>query len=129
MTDDLYERGLQVRKEVLGADYVQRALDSADECNRPFQEMITAFCWGATWGREGLPRKLRSMLNLAMLTALNRPHELKTHLRAALGNGCTKEEIREVLMQATAYAGVPAGVDAFRVASQLFAEMESPPPL
>jgi 4-carboxymuconolactone decarboxylase len=124
MADDLYERGLKVRKEVLGAQYVQQALDAADDFNRPFQEMITAFCWGATWGRELLPRKTRSMLNLAMLTALNRPHELKTHIRAALTNGCTKEEIREVLMQATAYAGVPAGVDAFRVATQLFAELE-----
>lgn len=124
MSDDLFERGLQVRKEVLGADYVQRALDSADDFNRPFQEMITAFCWGATWGRDKLPRKTRSMLNMAMLTALNRPHELRTHIRAALTNGCTREEIQEVLMQATAYAGVPAGVDAFRTATQLFAEID-----
>lgn len=124
MSDDLFERGLKVRKEVLGAEYVQKALDNADDFNRPFQEMVTAFCWGATWGRENLPRKTRSMLNMAMLTALNRPHELKTHIRAALTNGCTKSEIQEVLMQATAYAGVPAGVDAFRVANQLFAELD-----
>ena len=125
MAIDLFKRGLKVRKEVLGAEYVQKALDAADDFNRPFQEMLTAFCWGAIWDREGLPRKTRSMLNLAMLTALNRQQELKAHVKAAITNGCSKEEIREVLMQAAAYSGAPAGVDAFRTATQAFAELDA----
>jgi 4-carboxymuconolactone decarboxylase len=114
-----FDEGLKVRKEVLGAEFVEHAINSADDFNRPLQELVTEFCWGAVWTREGLPRNIRSMLNLAMLTALNRPHELKMHIQGALRNGVTREEIREVLLQATIYAGVPAGVDAFRVAKEV----------
>jgi 4-carboxymuconolactone decarboxylase len=122
MAESMFDKGLKVRKEVLGAEYVEAALSSADDFNRPFQELVTEYAWGAVWGREGLPRKTRSMLNLAMLTALNRPQELKLHVRAAIRNGCTKEEIREILMHAAIYAGVPAAVDAFRVAREVIAE-------
>ena len=116
--------GLAVRKAVLGAEFVDKAIASADEFNRPLQELVTEYCWGAIWTREGLSRRVRSMLNLAMLTALNRPHELKMHVQGALRNGVTREEIREVLLQATIYAGVPAGVDAFRVAREAMADFK-----
>jgi 4-carboxymuconolactone decarboxylase len=122
MAESMFDKGLKVRKEVLGAEYVEAALSSADDFNRPFQELVTEYAWGAVWGREGLPRKTRSMLNLALLTALNRPQELKLHVRAAIRNGCTKEEIREILMHAAIYAGVPAAVDAFRVAREVISE-------
>ncbi len=120
----LFEAGLEVRKAVLGAEFVENALKSADDFSRPLQELVTEYCWGAVWTREGLSRKTRSMLNLAMLTALNRPHELKMHIKGAIHNGVTKEEIREVLLQTAIYCGVPAGVDAFRTAREAFAEME-----
>lgn len=97
---------------------------SADDFNRPLQELVTEYCWGAVWGREELPRKTRSMLNLAMLSALNRPHELEMHIRGALRNGVTREEIREVLLQVAIYCGVPAAVDAFRTARKVFAEVD-----
>lgn len=119
MNDDLFEKGLGIRKAVLGKDYVQRSLDSADDFTMPLQRLVTEYCWGEIWGRDTLPKKTRSMLNLAMLTALNRPHELKLHVRGALNNGCTPEEIREVLLQACIYAGVPAAVDAFRTAREV----------
>ncbi len=114
----LFEKGLEVRKAVLGSEFVEKAISSADDFNLPLQELVTEYCWGAVWTREGLPRRIRSMLNIAMLTTLNRPHELKMHVQGALRNGVTKEEIREILLQATIYAGVPAGVDAFRVARE-----------
>jgi len=117
-----FEKGLEVRKAVLGSEFVEKSINSADDFNRPLQELVTEYCWGAVWTREGLTRKTRSMLNLAMLTALNRPHELKMHVRGALRNGVTQDEIREVLLQATIYAGVPAGVDAFRVAREALNE-------
>jgi 4-carboxymuconolactone decarboxylase len=117
-----FDDGLAVRKAVLGAEFVDKAIASADDFNRPLQELVTEYCWGAVWTRDGLPRRVRSMLNLAMLTALNRPHELKMHVLGALRNGVTREEIREVLLQATIYAGVPAGVDAFRIAREALAE-------
>jgi 4-carboxymuconolactone decarboxylase len=119
-----YEKGLEVRKAVLGAEFVDNAINSADDFNRPLQELVTEYCWGAVWTREGLSRQMRSMLNLAMLTALNRPHELKMHVQGALRNGVTAVQIREVLLQATIYAGVPAGVDAFRVAREVLREAE-----
>lgn len=119
-----FEKGLEVRKAVLGAEFVEQALKSADDFNRPLQELVTEYCWGAVWTREGLSRQTRSMLNLAMLTALNRPHELKMHLQGALRNGVTAVQIREVLLQAMIYAGVPAGVDAFRVAREVLREAE-----
>ena len=124
MAKTLFDKGLEVRKAVLGAEFVENSIKSADDFNRPLQELVTEYCWGAVWTREGLPRKIRSMLNLAMLTALNRPHELKMHVRGALRNGVSKDEIREVLLQATIYAGVPAGVDAFRVAREALNEAE-----
>lgn len=124
MDKDLLARGLETRKQVLGKDYVEQALKSADDFNRPFQEFISEYCWGAIWTREGLPRKTRSLLNLAMLTALNKPHELKLHIRGALTNGVTREEIQEVFMQAAVYCGVPAGVESFRLAREVFADID-----
>jgi 4-carboxymuconolactone decarboxylase len=125
MDQKTYEKGLEVRTAVLGKDYVENSIRNADDFNRPFQELVTEYCWGAVWGRETLPRKTRSLLNLAMIGALNRPHELKLHVRGALRNGVSKDEIREVFMQLAIYAGVPAGVDAFRVAREAFAEDEA----
>src|SRR5689334_6844564 len=119
----MYEKGLSVRREVLGADYVDNAIRSADDFNRPLQELVTEYCWGAVWGRPGLPKKTRSMLNLAMLTALGRPHELKLHVKGALKNGVTREEISEILLHAAVYAGVPAAVDAFRTAREVLKEV------
>lgn len=118
-----YETGLKIRSEVLGSEYVENSMKSADDFNKPFQEFVTEYCWGAGWGRPGLTRKERSMLNLAMISILNRPHELKLHVRGALTNGLTKDQIREIFMQVAIYAGVPAGVDAFRQAREVFAEM------
>jgi 4-carboxymuconolactone decarboxylase len=125
MSKELYEAGLAVRKSVLGAEFVENAIASADDFNRPLQELVTEYCWGACWTRPGLDKKTRSMLNLAMLTALNRPHELKMHVKGALRNGVTKEEIREVLLQTAIYCGVPAGVDAFRTAKEAIQEYEA----
>jgi 4-carboxymuconolactone decarboxylase len=122
MSKDVYEKGLAIRREVLGAEYVDNAIKNADAFNKPLQELVTEYCWGAVWGRPGLPRKTRSMLNLAMLTALNRPHELKLHVRGALNNGVSREEITEVLLQAAIYCGVPAAVDAFRTARDALKE-------
>jgi len=124
MTKEVYDKGLAIRREVLGADYVDNAIRTADAFNRPLQELVTEYCWGAVWGRPGLPRKTRSMLNLAMLTALNRPHELKLHVKGALKNGVSREEIAEVLLQAAIYCGVPAAVDAFRTAREAFKEID-----
>lgn len=124
MNDELFQRGLEIRKAVLGAEYVEKSIASADDFNLPLQQLVTEYCWGAVWGREELPRKTRSMLNLAMLCALNRPHELKMHLAGALRNGVSKTEIREVLLQVAIYCGVPAAVDAFRVAKETFAELD-----
>jgi 4-carboxymuconolactone decarboxylase len=118
----LFDQGLAVRKDVLGAEYVENSIKNADDFNRPLQELVTEYCWGAIWTREGLPRKTRSMLNLAMLATLNRPHELELHIRGAERNGVTRDEIREVLLQVAIYAGVPAGVDSFRIARKVFAE-------
>ena len=123
MSDAMFDKGLKVRREVLGAEYVDGAIKSADDFNRPLQELVTKYCWGEIWNRPGLDRKTRSMLNLAMLTALNRPHEVKLHVRGAINNGLTKEEIAEVLLQAMIYCGVPAAVDSFRNAREVFKEM------
>ena len=122
MDQKTYETGLRIRSEVLGKEYVENAMKSADDFNRPFQEFVSEYCWGAGWGREGLSKKERSMLNLAMIAILNRPHELKLHIRGALTNGVTKDEIREIFMQVGIYAGIPAAVDAFRQAREVFAE-------
>jgi 4-carboxymuconolactone decarboxylase len=122
VSKEIYEKGLAICREVLGADYVDNAIRTADDFNRPLQDLVTEYCWGAVWGRPGLPKKTRSMLNLAMLTALNRPHELKLHIKGALKNGVTREEIMEVLLQTGIYCGVPAAVDAFRTARETFKE-------
>jgi 4-carboxymuconolactone decarboxylase len=122
MSEERYETGLRIRREVLGAEYVDKSISSADDFNRPLQELVTEYCWGAVWSREGLSRKMRSLINLAMLTALNRPHEVKLHLKGALNNGCSKEEIMEVLLQSAIYCGVPAAIDSFRLAREVFNE-------
>ena len=124
MNDELFNRGLEIRKSVLGKEYVEKSIAAADDFNMPLQRLVTEYCWGAVWGREELPKKTRSMLNLAMLSVLNRPHELKIHVQGALRNGLTKTEIREVLLQVAIYAGVPAAVDSFRVAREAMAEYE-----
>jgi 4-carboxymuconolactone decarboxylase len=124
MNDELFNKGLEIRKSVLGKEYVEKSIASADDFNMPLQQLVTEYCWGAVWGREELPKKTRSMLNLAMLSCLNRPHELKIHVQGALRNGLTKTEIREVLLQVAIYAGVPAAVDSFRVAREAIVEFE-----
>ena len=124
MDKQRYETGLRVRKEVLGAEFVERSLSGATDFNRHFQELVTEYCWGEVWGSEVLPRKTRSMLNLAMISILNRPHELRVHIKGALVNGVTRDEIREIFMQVAIYAGVPAGVDSFRIAREVFAELD-----
>jgi 4-carboxymuconolactone decarboxylase len=119
---DRFTEGLAVRRAVLGAEYVDRALADAGELTRPLQELVTEYCWGAVWTRPGLSRKVRSLVNVAMLTALNRPHEVKLHLQGAVRNGCTREEIREVLLQTAIYCGVPAAVDSFRLAKEVLGD-------
>ena len=123
MSSELFEKGLKIRTEVLGEAYVKKALAGMDDFNKPLQELVTEYCWGAVWGREGLQRSERSMLNLAMISILNRPHELKAHIRGALANGVTREQICEVFLQVAIYAGVPAAVDSFRIARETFAEL------
>jgi 4-carboxymuconolactone decarboxylase len=123
--DELFQKGLKVRREVLGAEYVDDAIKKADDFTRPLQELVTRYCWGEIWNRPTLDRKTRSIINLAMLTALNRTQEVKLHVRGAIHNGLTKDEIREVLLQAAIYCGVPAAVDSFRAAKEVFDEMGS----
>jgi 4-carboxymuconolactone decarboxylase len=124
MDKKTFDKGREIRSSVLGKDFVDNAFKTADEFNLPLQELVTEYCWGAIWGREELPRKTRSMLNLAMISALNRPHELKAHIKGALVNGVTPVEIREVLLQVAIYCGVPAAVDSFRIAREVFAEQK-----
>jgi 4-carboxymuconolactone decarboxylase len=119
-----FDRGLEIRKAVLGKEFVESSLATADDFNRPMQELTTEYCWGYVWGREQLDRKTRSLLNLAMISALNRPHELRLHVAGALRNGVTRDEIREVFLQVAIYCGVPAGVDSFRAAREVFAELD-----
>jgi len=119
----LYERGLKVRKEVLGDAYVDNALAAADEFSQPLQEYVTAHGWGASWARDGLEKKTRSMLNLAMLTALNRGHELKVHVKGAINNGVSKKEIQEIFLHAGVYCGAPAAMESFRIAKEAFKEL------
>jgi 4-carboxymuconolactone decarboxylase len=123
MNQDLFDRGLAIRRDVLGAEYVDAALKNADDFNRDMQELVTQYCWGDVWNRPGLDRRTRSFLNLAMLTALNRPHEIKLHVRGAINNGLTKDEIKEVFLQSAIYCGVPAAIDSFRVAKEVFKDM------
>ena len=125
MSNNKYVEGLEIRRSVLGSEYVDNAIASADEFNQPMQELVTEVAWGTIWSRPGLPRKTRSLLNLAMLSALNRPHELKLHVRGALNNGVTKEEMQEVFLQVAVYCGAPAAIDAFRTAREVFSESEN----
>ncbi|MBP1096462.1 4-carboxymuconolactone decarboxylase [Bradyrhizobium diazoefficiens] len=124
MDKKMHDKGLEVRKAVLGEAYVNNALKNVDDFNRPFQEMLNEYCWGTVWGREELPRKTRSMLNIAMIAILNRQHEFRAHLKGALTNGVTRDEIREILMQVAIYGGMPAAVDSFRIAREVFAEID-----
>ena len=124
MNDELYETGMAVRREVLGDEYVDAALAGTDDFTRDFQRLVSEYCWGAAWGRGVLSRRDRSLLNLAMLGALGRADEFKLHLRGALRNGCTREEIRDTLIQLAVYAGIPAGVEAFRHARSIFVELD-----
>ena len=123
MNKELFDKGLKTRREVLGAEYVDAAIKNADEFNMPMQEMVTQYAWGDIWNRPGLDRRTRSLLTLSMITALNRPHELKLHLRGAINNGVTKEEIKEVFLHAAVYCGAPAAIDSFRTAKEVFKEM------
>ena len=125
MSDDRFERGLTLRKQVLGAAYVDNAMARADDFTRPMQELSTTYCWGEIWSRPGLTRRERSLLNLGMISALNRPHELRLHVKAALRNGLTTEEIREALLQVAVYCGIPAGIDSTRIAAEAIAEFEA----
>jgi 4-carboxymuconolactone decarboxylase len=118
-----FEDGMRVRREVLGKEHVDNSLARVSDFSRPVQELVTEYCWGVIWNREGLPRKTRSLLNLAMLTALNRSHELGVHVRGAINNGATEEEIQEVFMQAAVYVGVPAALESFRVAERVLKEI------
>lgn len=124
MDKALFDKGMAVRREVLGAEHVDKSMATATDFNRTMQEFVTEYCWGAVWTRPGLPRKTRSMLNLAMLTALNRPHEIKLHVKGALNNGISREEIAEIFLQAGVYCGVPAAIDAFRTAKEVFDEVD-----
>jgi 4-carboxymuconolactone decarboxylase len=124
MNKELFDKGLEIRKSVLGKEFVENAIRNADEFNMPMQELATEYCWGYVWGRPGLDKRTRSFLNLAMIAALNRPHELKIHVQGALRNGLTRQEIMEVFLQVAIYCGVPAGVDSFRIAKEAFAEYD-----
>ena len=127
MDKQLMDKGLAVRRGVLGDEYVDRAMKNADDFNKPFQEMVSEYCWGQCWSDDTLSRRERSILNLGMLAALGKPQEFELHFRAALGNGLSKEELRAVLMQIAVYCGVPVGVDCFRIAKQVLAEPPAKP--
>ena len=126
--DGRYERGLATRRAVLGDEHVERSLDGATEFTAPALELVTEFCWGEVWTRPGLDRRTRSLINLGMLTALNRMHEFRVHVRGAINNGCTVEEIRETLLQATVYCGAPAGLESFRQAQAVLDELAAVSP-
>lgn len=123
--ENLFDKGMAIRREVLGDAYVDRALAKSSAFNDPLQELVASYCWGWCWGREELPRRDRSLINLAMIAVLGRAHELKAHIRGALNNGLSREEIREVLLQVGIYGGIPAAVDSFRIANEAFAEIDS----
>lgn len=125
MSNHSYESGLKTRKEVLGAEHVERTLRGTDDFSLAMQNMVTEHCWNDIWNREGLTRASRSLINLAIMSAMNRPKEFGTHVRAAINNGCTKEEIREVLLQVAVYCGMPVGLEAFRLAAEVFAQLEA----
>jgi len=122
---DLFEKGLAIRKAVLGKEYVEKSLAGADDFTRPMQQFVTQYCWGEIWGNTTLSRRDRSLVNIAMLSLLNRPHELKLHVKGALTNGLSRDEIRDVLLQVAVYGGVPAGIDATRVAKEALNEVDA----
>jgi len=121
--NESFERGMQVRREVLGDAHVERSLAQVSDFSRPIQEFVTEYCWGEVWSRDGLPRATRSLINIAMLTALNRGHELGVHVRGAINNGVTEQEIQEVLLQTAIYVGVPASLESFRIAEGVLKEL------
>ena len=123
--DDNYDAGLKMRKTVLGAEHVERSMNDVSDFARPVQELVTEYCWGEIWTRPGLDRKTRSLLNIAMLTAMNRMHELAVHVRGAVTNGVTEEEIQEALLQTAVYCGAPAALESFRVAERVLQEVRS----
>ena len=123
-SQERYDEGLRIRKEVLGADYVERALNSADDFNQDFQDIVTEYCWGGTWGRGVLSKQQRSILNLCMLAALGKSQEFKLHFRGAINTGLSLEELKEVLIQIAVYCGIPAGVESFRLAREVLADMK-----
>lgn len=125
MNDEQYQKGLEVRRAVMGDGFVEKALNSATEFTRPLQELVTANCWGEVWTREGLPRQTRSLITIATLAALKAPTELKGHVRGALRNGCTVAEIQEVLLHSTVYCGMPSGIEAFRAAKEVIEEWQA----
>jgi 4-carboxymuconolactone decarboxylase len=125
VSNEKFERGLALRKQVLGADYVEKSMASADSFSLPMQELSTEYCWGHVWTRPGLALRDRSLINIAMISALNRPHELKLHVKAAVNNGLSRDEIREVILQVAVYCGVPAGIDSTRIAREAFAELDA----
>ena len=127
-SSELFASGLQIRREVLGAEYVDRSIAQSDAFMAAFQKLVTEYCWGEIWTRPGIDRKTRSMLNLVMLTALNKPGELRLHVRGAVNNSVSREEIKEALLQATIYCGIPAGLEAFKVAVEVFREIDSAAP-
>lgn len=124
MASELFNKGIAIRREVLGADYVDKSMNNVDEFSMAMQEYATETAWGMIWSRPGLPRKTRSLLNIGLLAAFNRQHEFKLHVKRSFGNGVTKDEIKEVLLQIACYAGVPAGIEAFRWARDAMAELE-----
>jgi len=125
VANEKFEKGLKLRKQVLGTEYVEKSMASADSFSLPMQELSTEYCWGHVWTRPGLALRDRSLINIAMISALNRPHELKLHVKAALNNGLSREEIREVILQVAVYCGVPAGIDSTRIAREAFAEVDA----
>ena len=125
MNNELYEKGLKVRREVLGAEFVDKSLDNATDFNRIAQEITTTACWGLCWGNDDLTRRERSLVNLAMISVLNRPHELSLHVKGALRNGLTETEIRGALTHVAIYGGIPAGMDSFRIAAQAIGEFRA----
>jgi 4-carboxymuconolactone decarboxylase len=124
MSKERFEAGLAVRKSVLGAEYVEKTMNNADDFNRDFQEMVTEYCWGTCWGDDTLDRKQRSMLNLGMIAAMNRMHEWELHFRGAIGNGLTRAELKAILTQIAVYCGIPVGVECFRIARKVFDELD-----
>ena len=125
MSSEMFDRGLAIRKDVLGTDYVETALANAPEFSKDFQNLLTEYCWGAAWGDDTLDRKARSIMNVSMLAALNRMHEWELHFRGALKNGVSREELKAMLNQIAIYCGVPVGVECHRIANRVFAELDA----